>query len=185
VKIAEDINIEELPKVVVIDGGIDFSKRTELRPFLTDKLDYKVNEFNNFEHGTSVASRIIFGENIDVQIKTGQLVPKARVIDACVFDSPELSEDRLIESLKFIVEKYHEQSKIFNLSINKTSKIDQTSMSLLAYEIDALVQKYGVIFTISAGNHDLWKYADDISEIIDDDDSLIASPAESRCSQAR
>lgn len=179
IKIDNSIEPSSLPSVVVIDGGIDFSKRRELIPFVKSSTNYSVNQHNNFEHGTSVAARVIFGEDIDVQVKTGMLIPKAQVIDACVFDEEMLSEDALIEKIRFIVETYHDTAKIYNLSVNKTEKIDQTSMSLLAYEIDALVQKYNILFINSSGNHNLWQHAEDISEIIEDDDALIASPAES------
>lgn len=49
-------------------------------------------------------------------------------------------------------------------------------MSLLGYEIDALIHKYKIIFTISAGNHNLWQFTDDYANISDDDDAIIASP---------
>lgn len=175
----ENIEPETLPCVVVIDGGIDFSASPQIEPFVLEHLAYKHNEYNNFQHGTAVASRVIFGENIDVQLKTGILVPKARVIDACIFDTKDLTEDNLIEKIKYIVEQYHEKAKIFNMSVNNRKAIDQNTMSLLGYEIDALINKYKIIFTISAGNHNLWKHTDNYDDVLDDDDAIIASPAES------
>ena len=178
-KVDESEPLESLPCVVVIDGGIDFSARPEIEPYVADHFEYEHNIYNNYSHGTAVASRIIFGENIDIQIKTGILKPKARVIDACVFDTDNLTEDVLIEKIKNIVEKYHNVSRIYNLSVNSGMPIDQNNMSLLGYEIDALIQKYNIIFTISSGNHNIWQVTDDYSNIIDDDDAIIASPAES------
>ena len=174
----ENIEPESLPCVVVIDGGIDFSASPQIEPFVSEHLSYEHNEYNNFQHGTAVASRVIFGENIDVQLKTGILTPKARVIDACIFDTETLTEDNLIEKIKYIVEHYHEKAQIFNLSVNSSKAIDQNTMSLLGYEIDALIHKYKIIFTISAGNHNLWQFTDDYANISDDDDAIIASPAE-------
>lgn len=176
--INKDIDPESLPCVVVIDGGIDFSASPQIEPFVLEHLSYEHNEYNNFQHGTAVASRVIFGESIDVQIKTGVLTPKARVIDACIFDTKILTEDNLIEKIKYIVEHYHEKAQIFNLSVNSSRAIDQNTMSLLGYEIDALIHKYKIIFTISAGNHNLWQFTDNYSDILDDDDAIIASPAE-------
>lgn len=174
----ENIEPESLPCVVVIDGGIDFSASPQIEPFVSEHLTYEHNEYNNFQHGTAVASRVIFGENIDIQLKTGILTPKARVIDACIFDKETLTEDNLIEKIKCIVERYHEKAQIFNLSVNSSKAIDQNTMSLLGYEIDALIHKYKIIFTISAGNHNLWRVTDDYANILDDDDAIIASPAE-------
>lgn len=176
--IDENIELETLPCVVVIDGGIDFSASPKVEPFVMEHLTYEHNEYNNFQHGTAVASRVIFGENIDIQLKTGILTPKARVIDACIFDKETLTEDNLIEKIKCIVERYREKAQIFNLSVNSSEAIDQNTMSLLGYEIDALIHKYKIIFTISAGNHNLWRVTDDYANILDDDDAIIASPAE-------
>lgn len=177
-KVDTNVDPELLPCVVVIDGGVDFSASPQIEPFVLEHLPYERNGFNNFQHGTAVASRVIFGENIDVQLKTGVLVPKARVIDACIFDTQTLTEDNLIEKIKYIIEKYHEKAHIFNLSVNSSSSIDQNNMSLLGYEIDALIQKYNIIFTISAGNHNLWQFTENYADILDDDDAIIASPAE-------
>jgi len=57
-------------------------------------------------------------------------------------------------------------------------------MSIVGYELDALQLRKGVQFIISAGNHDLWKTESSLADIIDDDDSRIAAPADSMLSIA-
>jgi subtilisin family serine protease len=85
----------------------------------------------------------------------------------------------LIQYLKDIVETFYEKAKIYNLSLNSTKPIQSDRISLIAYEIDNLSRKYGVIFIVSAGNHNVWQNLSSIKEVLDDDDTQIASPAES------
>jgi hypothetical protein len=100
-------------------------------------------------------------------------------IQISLLNNNELSEDMLIQYLKDIVETYHERAKIYNLSLNSTKPIQFDRISLIAYEIDNLSRKYEVLFVLSAGNHDVWQNLSSIEEVLDDDDTQIASPAES------
>jgi hypothetical protein len=52
-------------------------------------------------------------------------------------------------------------------------------MSIVGYELDMLQMQKGVQFVISAGNHDLWKTQKSLEDILDDDESRIAPPADS------
>ncbi|OGI01500.1 MAG: hypothetical protein A2Y25_02110 [Candidatus Melainabacteria bacterium GWF2_37_15] len=114
VTLDEKVDTNSLHSVVVIDSGVDFSKISILAPLVKERyLPEGVKVFDP-SHGTAVASRVLFGDEIDKQIKLGKLSPYATIIDACVFDEKALSEDILITRIKDIVEKYHAKAKVFN-----------------------------------------------------------------------
>jgi hypothetical protein len=178
IELDETIDIEKLPTVVILDNGVDFSKHEILKTLLVEA--FKVNGIGDTDcsHGTAVASRAIFGRDIDTQVKTGKLTPKARIIDATVFDGNPVSEIDLIARIKAAVDKFVDKANIFNISLNALKSIDSRFMSSFAYELDSLSHKYGIQFVISSGNHKLWQTCDNIHHVIEDDDALIASPAE-------
>lgn len=55
-------------------------------------------------------------------------------------------------------------------------------MSIIGYELDSLQDKKDIQFVVSAGNHQLWETENSLDDILDDDDSQIASPADSMLS---
>ncbi len=57
-------------------------------------------------------------------------------------------------------------------------------MSIIGFELDALQLKYNVQCIVSSGNHYLWKTETSLDDILDDDDSKIAPPADSMLSIA-
>ncbi|MDR0391104.1 MAG: S8 family peptidase [Planctomycetaceae bacterium] len=174
-----ETDLNSLVPVVVIDSGVDFSN-TPIDQLILEHWPPTRYQTRDTSHGTQVASRVIFGDNIHQQIRLGTLTPQASVIDACILvENDSLSEDQLIQYIKDIVETYHERAKIYNLSLNAKNPIQSDRISLIAYEIDNLSSKYGVIFVVSAGNHDIWKYHNSISDVLDDDDVKISPPAES------
>lgn len=175
----EEVNIETLPKVVVLDNGVDFSNNELLKPLLKESILSNGVNSSVGTHGTAVASRVIFGDNINTQIRTGKLKPRAKIIDVCIFDGNQVSEDIFLERIQNAVKQYHQEAKIYNLSMNFDKPIDPNNISILAYEIDNLISNYGVMFVISAGNHQIWRHHNNIKNVLEDDDIIIASPAES------
>lgn len=172
------VDIDQLPIVVILDNGVRFPNNLET--LLVDRVQLPDIIDPTCLHGTQVASRAVFGDAIDLQARMGQFTPRVRVVDACISDgrSP-IPEDTMIARIQHAVQQLSGLSKVFNLSMNAQRPIDGDSISILAYEIDNLMRSYDVQFIISSGNHFVWTTADDISEIIDDDDSQIASPADS------
>ena len=57
-------------------------------------------------------------------------------------------------------------------------------MSIVGYELDTLQLRKDVQFVVSVGNHTLWKTESCLEDILDDDDSRIAAPADSMLSIA-
>lgn len=170
------INIDELPNVVVLDSGVRFpDDMAALVP-----IHWKASGVSGIgnQHGTAVASKVVFS-HIGTKLKDQYLVPRAKVIDCDIYgDSADMSQDEMSNRIAEAVEAFHDVAKIYNLSSNMEVPIDPEHMSIIGTQIDALSKKYGVKFVISAGNHDLAKVRDNIADIIDDDDSRIAEPAD-------
>lgn len=179
IQLDSDIDPDLLEPVVVIDSGIDFSKTPLLNRYVLDHWTASDVTATNSSHGTQVASRVILGDTLGQQIRMGRLTPQATVIDACIIGQDKLSEDEMIIRVKEVVETFHKKAKVYNLSMNARYPIQSDRISLIAYEIDNLSRKYGVVFTISAGNHQVWEVHDSLDDLLDDDDILIAAPAES------
>ena len=174
-KLDDDININDLEIVAVLDSGIKLPNN--LSSLVIDTWRAEDIDDVDYVHGTEVASRVAFGYINNQLNKIESLVPRARLIDCQIIDG-SVSLDVLVKRIQNVVKTFYNQCKIYNLSVNATNPIEGNRMSILGYEIDVLQKKYKVQFLISAGNHYLWKYEDDLIDIIDDDDSRIASPAD-------
>lgn len=174
-----DVNRDSLTPVVVLDSGVDFSRTPLLDALVLEHWTAEGVVVNDTSHGTQVASRVILGCSLGQQVKMGRLSPQATIIDACILGEGSLSEDQLILRVKEAVETFQERTKVFNLSMNSSRPIQSDRISLIAYEIDNLSRKYGVTFTISSGNHNVWRVHQNLEDVLDDDDVLIAAPAES------
>lgn len=175
VSISEQTNFDSLPIVTVLDSGIDFP--TSLEPLIVDH--WQPNDFSgtDFSHGTKVASKVIFRHFKEIN-NNATYIPRARVIDCRILDG-SVPENTLIRRIQEAVAKYSDISNIYNLSANTSRPIEADEMSIIGYEIDALQLRKDVQFILSAGNHNLWETESNISDIIDDDDSIISSPADS------
>ncbi|KAA0776205.1 hypothetical protein DT250_04330 [Bacillus sp. AR2-1] len=177
VQIQFDTNPKELPIVCILDDGINFPE------YLSDCIAGKwpsADIVSTCEHGTKVASRAIFGDNLDEQVHKGILTPKVRVIDAVISDGQSgISEKTLIERIQSAVMAIKNTTQIFCLSFNDGEPIDEFMVSDLAYELDVLSKEQNVQFVVPTGNHRLWTAYPTLADIIDDDDSRIAAPAES------
>lgn len=142
-------------QVVVLDTGIDepvinrfVSQRENLLPpgGTADK-----------GHGTSVASRILFGENIFAGT-TGPLLPAARLIDAQVIPRDRhgdlfVEDEKLREAIELLVRRYGNQSSIFNLSLSAEKGVDDTEeVSDTTEMIDTFANEKDILFVCATGN---------------------------------
>ena len=171
------IDINTLPVVVVLDDGVSFPDSLEaLTPIHWAATGCtKTAIFGS--HGTPVASRVVF-EALGSHIGAPTLTPRARIIDAQVVDAGTISGDLLLKRIREAVQTFAPIAKIFNLSYNASVPIEGDEMSFLGCELDLLSRKYSIRFVISAGNHKLVFSQDSLKDIIDDDDSRIAEPAD-------
>lgn len=175
----DEIDLENLPIVVVLDSGINFPS-----PFDQLVIEHwmpPLSPGGDRDHGTRVASRVSFAHMGQQLALSHCITPRARVIDCNILDG-SVPENIIIQRIQKAVEAYHGVSKIYNLSANASLPIEGDEMSIIGFELDALQLKYGVQFVVSAGNHELWKTETSIDDILDDDDSRIAPPADSMLS---
>lgn len=171
--------ITKLPIVCVLDDGIKLPHN--LKRCVAGS--WKPNDLldGSGEHGTKVASRVIFGDNIKQQVENKLLVPKVRVIEAIISDGKAVTEQKIISRIHKAVKDIKGITRTFCLSFNDNSSsiAGETFVSNLAYELDRICIEEGVNIAISAGNHDLWKKYTSIDEITSDSFCRVASPAES------
>lgn len=176
-KLAPDVDLGKLPVVVVLDNGVKSPKH--LKELVVDRWVSSNTTGGDCSHGTRVASLVSFR---NFKIDSDRILrPRVRIIDCNILDG-NVPIDEFISRIQNSVIKYVDKSKIFNLSANSKNPIDGDEMSILGYELDVLQQKNHVQFIVSAGNHYLWKYNYSLEEILDDDDSIISSPADSMLS---
>lgn len=176
-KLDMNIDMTALPAVVVLDDGVSLPTGLEsVVPIHWQASGcVKTAAFGN--HGTPVASRVAFGY-VGMHMADEYLTPRARIIDAQIADSNNVPENIMLQRVREAVEAFSDVAKIFNFSYNARTYIEGDEMSILGCEFDLLSRKYGVRFVISAGNHDLYKTQDTLKDIISDDESRIASPAD-------
>jgi len=174
-----ELDINELPIVAVLDSGVNF-----VAPFdqlVVDHWKASNSIGGNCEHGTRVASKAAFSD-LGGQLAVSSVVtPRARIIDCNILDG-SVPENIMIQRIQAAVSVYSEHAKIYNLSANASSPIEGDEMSIIGFELDVLHLKFGVQFVVSAGNHELWRTENSIDDILDDDDSKIAPPADSMLS---
>ncbi len=176
--IVEGLDISQLPIVVVLDNGIKFPEF--LKDIVVDQWSPDSGSGGDCSHGTRVASLIAFG-NFKISPDNLVLVPRVRLIDCNILEDG-IPVNELITRIQYAVTKYSTVSHVFNLSANAQNPIEGDEMSILGYELDILQKKSGVQFIVSAGNHMLWQYDYSLEEILDDDESIIASPGDSMLS---
>jgi serine protease AprX len=146
----------DYPIVGIIDSGIQPGHKY-LEPWIFCREKYVADDFVNYEHGTFVAGVIEYGEMLNLGLDHQQ---HFRLLDVVVFPNGDpsfgpvdsLSEDRLIEILHEVFEKYHDDVKVWNMSLG-TDQICEEIISDLAMTIDSLQDTYKVQIVLSAGNY--------------------------------
>ena len=175
-----EVGIDDLPIVAVLDSEVSFP--SVLEPLLFRQWLVPNSTGGDCDHGTKVASRVAL-KYIHQQISSGMLIPRARIIDCNILDG-SVPVNTFIKRIQAAVNEFSDTAKIYNLSANARAPIEGDEMSIVGYELDALQLRKGVQFIIPAGNHELWKTESSLEDIIDDDDSRIAAPADSMLSIA-
>lgn len=137
--------------VGVVDGGV-----ADLKVFndlIVDRKDYTADSNTDKHHGTLAASRVIFGHDIEDQLfDTNKLVAHAKVVDIKVMEGDEGPMPyELISYLEDAIKTFP-YVKIFSMSLGMNDMCQGNKKSYLTRELDALQQKYKVVFVVSAGN---------------------------------
>ena len=155
---AYDFNIigahANLPKVIIIDTGI--SQATPLRPLLSQPVYtfdpiYAPYRPVNY-HGTAVGAITAVGEQF---FDTANRV----LVAHCLLNAYRLFEDNggsidLIAFEQNIRSAASQGIRLFNLSINVSTKAYNGNYSFFAYLLDKLSYELDILFFISAGNLD-------------------------------
>jgi hypothetical protein len=170
-----DVNLTDLQPVVVLDSGVIFPPNLE--GLIIQHWIASDSKGGNAEHGTNVAGNAAF-QYIAQNIHDNIITPRARIIDCNILDG-RVSQQKLIKRIQDAVAVFSDDAKIYNLSVNSTETIEGDTMSIVSYELDMLQMQKRVQFVISAGNHNLWKTQRSLEDILDDDESRIAPPADS------
>ena len=173
-----NVNLDELPIVAILDSGVSFP--VNFRDLVVRQWVASESHGGDCEHGTKVASRVAF-KYISQQLPSETIIPRARIIDCNILDG-SVPVNVFIQRIQAAVAEFSDVTKVYNLSANANSPIEGDEMSIVGYELDALQLKKKVQFFVSAGNHSLWQTESSLEEIMDDDDSRIAPPADSMLS---
>lgn len=148
----------------IVDSGIDNPLLNRL------KLAHPIKRTGlkeNKTHGTFVASRAIFGHDLQL-LKEGRisvLDPVCRVVDVQVLGEKNIggrtffcadNDQDIIGAITDSV-KQNEDVKIYNISITEYIAADPDNISELTVTLDKLSREYDVLFIVSAGNHEVHK----------------------------
>ena len=147
---------EEYPIIGVIDSGIMPGHRY-LEPWIYKREIFVAEEYRNYEHGTFVAGMIEYGSILN---DGSQNQPQYKILDVVVSPNNDpskgatdfLSEDMLIDILHEVFGRYHENVKIWNISLG-TSTICGDIISDFAVTLDDLQDMYKVDILLPAGNY--------------------------------
>jgi hypothetical protein len=144
--------------ICIVDSGI--SKNGIMDSLLKDQLIY-INSASidcDYNHGTFVASRCVFGDDIDNCLGSHSLSPYCNLIDLSVFGVNNIgqvigpSEFLLRTAIEDTVVKYADVVKVYNLSLGADTPIKDSEFSDLAKLLDFLSKEYKVLFVVAAGN---------------------------------
>lgn len=168
-------------KVGIIDSGI--SDHPLLKKLIIDTKDFIKNPSEeNLSHGTFVAGRAIFGNDIEDQIRDKKrLTPLLKVLDIKIMRANRGATDKEIINalLNIILDHKYGDIKIFNLSLNNDA--DTTARkggkSFFTRELDAIAYKYKVCLIVTAGNQKTFLQAE-YPQCLLDPLSTITSPAD-------
>lgn len=177
-------SVQSSSTICIVDSGI--FPNNILKNFIREQIIYS-SPFSvdcEYNHGTFVASRCIFGDDVDICLATKTLNPYCNVLDVSVFGVNSWDEiigpsDFLLRSaIEDTVVKYHDQIKVYNLSLGVPIAIQDSTFSDLAKLLDYLAKEYKVLFVVAAGN--IKNLLGDYPSLhFNNPNSRIGSPAES------
>lgn len=111
-----------------------------------------------YEHGTFVASRCVFGDEIDQCMVSKEITPYCSIADLTVFGRDTAgnligpSDFDLKAAIEDVVTANHINIKVYNLSLGSQIPVKDFEVSDISKLLDYLSKKYKVLFVISAGN---------------------------------
>ncbi len=152
VEIAMPVEDEEYTTIGVLDSGIEGIPH--LAPWLhNEEYSPYPEHLKDKSHGTFVAGIVLYGDELEGQSWTNS--PKFKLLNANIV--PDLnvesqSEAELISNIREAISRYHEDVKIWNLSVSWGLEVSDYSFSDLGIALDDLQDCYNVLICKSAGN---------------------------------
>jgi subtilisin family serine protease len=145
--------------VAVIDTGID-PRSLLLNPLVISSISKLPTGAVRpiYDHGTFVASRIAFDDDIERGLQSGRMTARCKLIDIPIFgvdnsgNPVECDEQHLAKVLDDIVNILPPEAKVINISLGSNVSILDYQYSLAAITIDKLSREKNILFVLSAGN---------------------------------
>lgn len=155
--ILEEDYIESEISIGIIDGGIS-EENEYLKSHIIAREEYVSKIYQNSKHATFIASTIQYG-NLLNKIDSASKI-RFKFVDIVAIPNGDkdygpvdsINEDELMEIIEDAMEKYSQETKIWNISLGIENKICSGAMSDLGIFLDYIQDKYGVQFFVSSGN---------------------------------
>lgn len=142
--------------VVIIDSGIS---NPVIDTYVSQRENFLVTgDIPDTGHGTSVASRLLFGDNIFSATQSGtQINPVGKLIDIKVIHRDNRGDlfvpnDRLMKAIEQSVRRYNTKTTIYNLSVSASTGVDNVDIDEVTEMIDTLSNKHDILFVCAVGN---------------------------------
>lgn len=141
----------EYPTVGVLDTGVASNKH--LGPWIEDEFSPYIDDDKDLNHGSAVASVILFGDELEGENYTSSA--GCKIYDACVLPKEELrntiTEADLIQHIREAIEN-RPDINIWNMSIGWGIEADPSKMSDFGSVLDDLADEHNVLICTSVGN---------------------------------
>jgi hypothetical protein len=172
--------------VGLIDSGVN---NQVLNPLVSHHLNYlPTGTARAVEHGTNVASRLVFGDAFFEKVSNGEEIsPTVRIVDIVVLREERGDVSAKIDDLMKAIKESPVQAgevTIFNLSISSREPIlDSEPFDELTELIDTVSHNHDVLFVVAVGNqtgnyalpyNDIFNTGDDSANICIPSDALNA-----------
>lgn len=140
----------DLPVVAVVDSGVPRNDKS-LKPWIAKHVTYVMPPYTDQLHGTFVAG-LVAGARILNHNDAGFPAAQARVLDVAALSSGNTSASDLLLHIEEAI-KDNLDVKVWNCSFGSNSPGHPEQFGRFAQELDALADRYGVLFVIAAGNY--------------------------------
>ena len=161
-RIPGDVKVEQPTTdiaVAVVDSGIAPSS-----PYIGHALATTIRALPpgatvpEYNHGTFVASRILYGEGLDGQLALGRLTPACRLVDIPVFGLTPSGADvypteaQLAQAVDSALQKLPKGVRVINASVGTDEPIQDGKFSVVASVLDHHARERDLVVVVSAGN---------------------------------
>ena len=153
-------DVTTLPTVAVVDTGVP-QNHASLAPLRRGTYATPLNAGGVGNHGSFVASRIVFGDQGSAPLGT---IPPAslRFYDVNVALGPNQIDDKELTNALEAVVRTSPDVRVFNLSFDseplsllQTQPVKLRERLILAQELDNFIFEYDVIMVVAAGNSEM------------------------------